>query len=300
MDESWDKCDLIIEGQVDSGGQEHLYLETQGSVAIPEECGKIKLISSTQSPTAVQRTAARVLGVEMNNIEVDVLRLGGAFGGKEDQATHWAVMSALAAHKLGKPVKIVINRMDDIRMTGKRHPYSSDYKIGLTFEGNILAFEATYFQNAGAFADLYPAILDRTFVHPTNSYYIPNVKTTGISCKTNLPPNTAFRGFGGPQGKFVIEAAIYKAAEKIGIDASEIQRKNLLKNGDTFYYGQAVENSHAEKCWVKAEEKYDVKDLKRWVEEYNRKIINSKKVLQLCQFVLEYRSQTYFSIRQVR
>jgi len=254
VDDTWDKCDFVIEGKVESGGQEHLYLETQGSIAIPEEGGRIKLISATQSPTSVQRTVARVLGVEMNNIEVDVLRLGGAFGGKEDQATHWAVMAALAAHRLNKPVKLVLNRMDDIRMTGKRHPYSSDYKIGLTYEGKILAFEATYFQNAGAFADLSPAILDRTLFHATNSYYIPNVKTTGISCKTNLPPNTAFRGFGGPQGKFVIEAAIYKAAEKMGIDVSEIQRKNLLKDGHSFYYGQPVENSLAERCWIKAED----------------------------------------------
>jgi xanthine dehydrogenase large subunit len=281
VDAAWDKCNVVVEGKVETGGQEHLYLETQGSVAIPEEGGRIKLISSTQSPTAVQRTAARVLGVEMNNIEVDVLRLGGAFGGKEDQATHWAVMAALAAHKLNKPVKLVLNRMDDIRMTGKRHPYSSDYKIGLTSEGKILAFEATYFQNAGAFADLSPAILDRTLFHATNSYYIPNVKATGISCKTNLPPNTAFRGFGGPQGKFVVEAAIYKAAEKMGIDASEIQRKNLLKDGDSFYYGQPVEKSQAEKCWVKAHEKYDVKNLKREVKEFNKNNYQFKKGIAL-------------------
>ena len=281
VDAVWEKCDVIMEGRVESGGQEHLYLETQGSIAIPQEGGRIKLISSTQSPTAVQRTAARILGVEMNNIEVDVLRLGGAFGGKEDQATHWAVMAALAAHKLGKPVKLVLNRMDDIRMTGKRHPYSSDYKIGLTSSGKILAFEATYFQNAGAYADLSPAILDRTLFHATNSYYIPNVRATGISCKTNLPPNTAFRGFGGPQGKFVIEAAIYKAAEKMGVDASEIQKKNLLKDGNTFYYGQPVENCHAEKCWVKAEEKYNVKNLKRDVEIFNRKNYQFKKGIAL-------------------
>jgi xanthine dehydrogenase large subunit len=281
VDDVWDKCDVVLEGKVESGGQEHLYLETQGSIAIPEEGGKIKLISSTQSPTAVQRTAARILGVEMNNIEVDVLRLGGAFGGKEDQATHWAVMAALAAHKLSKPVKLVLNRMDDIRMTGKRHPYSSDYKIGLTSEGKILAFEATYFQNAGAFADLSPAILDRTLFHATNSYFIPNVKTTGISCKTNLAPNTAFRGFGGPQGKFVIEAAIYKAAEKMGIDASEIQRKNLFKDGDSFYYGQLVENCHAERCWIEAAEKYDVKKLKHDVENFNSKNHQFKKGIAL-------------------
>ena len=281
VDKTWDKCNVIVESKVETGGQEHLYLETQGSIAIPEESGKIKLISATQSPTTVQRTAARILGMEMNNIEVDVLRLGGAFGGKEDQATHWAVMAVLAAHKLNKPVKLVLNRMDDIRMTGKRHPYSSDYKIGLTSEGKILAFEATYFQNAGAFADLSPAILDRTLFHATNSYYIPNVKTTGISCKTNLPPNTAFRGFGGPQGKFVIEAAIYKAAEKMGIDAFEIQRKNLLKDGDSFYYGQQAENSHAERCWIKAEEKYNVKNVKRDVENFNRNNYQFKKGIAL-------------------
>ncbi len=281
VEEAWNKCDFVVEGKVESGGQEHLYLETQGSIAIPQEGGKIRIISSTQSPTAVQKTAARILGVEMNNIEVDVLRLGGAFGGKEDQATHWAVMSALASHKLDKPVKLVLSRMDDLRMTGKRHPYSSDYKIGLTSEGKILAFEATYYQNAGAFADLSPAILDRTLFHATNSYYIPNVRATGISCKTNLPPNTAFRGFGGPQGKFVIEAALYKAAEKIGIDVTEIQQKNLLKNGDTFYYGQPVENSHAERCWIKADEKYDVKKLKQDVENFNSKNYQLKKGIAL-------------------
>ena len=281
VDEAWSKCDIIVEGKVESGGQEHLYLETQGSFAIPQEGGKIKIFSSTQSPTAVQRVAARILAIDMNNIEVDVLRLGGAFGGKEDQATHWAVMSALAARKLNKPVKLVLNRMDDIRMTGKRHPYSSDYKIGLSSEGKILAYEATFYQNAGAVADLSPAILDRTLFHATNSYFIPNVKATGISCKTNLPPNTAFRGFGGPQGKFVIEAAIYKAAEKMGIDVSEIQRKNLLKDGDSFYYGQPVENCQAEKCWIKSEKKYNVKILKKDIEIFNNKNYQFKKGIAL-------------------
>ena len=284
-DEAWVKCDVLVKGRVESGGQEHLYLETQGSVAVPQEGGKIKIISSTQSPTAVQRTAARILGIEMNSVEVDVLRLGGAFGGKEDQATHWAVMCTLAAHKINKPVKLVLSRMDDLRMTGKRHPYSSNYKIGLTSVGKILAYEATFYQNAGAVADLSPAILDRTLFHATNSYYIPNVKATAFSCKTNLPPNTAFRGFGGPQGKFVIEAAIHKAAEKMGVEASEIQRKNLLKEGDSFYYGQKAENCYAEKCWVNAEEKYELKKLKKEAENFNKGNYQFKKgiaVMPIC------------------
>lgn len=277
IENAWKDCDIILEGKVESGGQEHLYLETQGAIAIPEEGGKIKIISSTQSPTAVQRATARILGTDMHNIEVDVLRLGGAFGGKEDQATHWAVMAALASSKLNRPVKLVLSRMDDIRMTGKRHPYSSDYKIGLTRNGKILAYEATYYQNAGAVADLSPAILERTLFHATNSYYIPNVKTTAISCKTNLAPNTAFRGFGGPQGKFVIEAAIQKAAKKMGVAAHVIQKKNLLKEGQSFYYGQKAENCHADKCWDEAVQKFNVEKIKNEIKLFNEKNSQFKK-----------------------
>src|SRR5205814_297254 len=116
-----------------------------------------------------------------------------------------------------------------LAMTGKRHPYSSNFKIGLNDELKIVAYEATFYQNAGAAADLSPAVLERTLFHCTNSYFIPNVTATAYSCRTNLPPNTAFRGFGGPQGMFVIEAAIAKAAEALGIEAVVIQEKNLIK-----------------------------------------------------------------------
>ncbi|MEJ2507654.1 MAG: molybdopterin-dependent oxidoreductase, partial [Ignavibacteriaceae bacterium] len=252
---NWKNCDVIIEGNAESGGQEHLYLETQGSMAYPVEGGGVKIISSTQSPTAVQRAAARVLNLSMHKVEVDVLRLGGAFGGKEDQATAWGVMAGLAAFKLNKPVKLILPRQEDMRMTGKRHPYSSDFKIGLTKDGKIICYEATFYQNAGAVADLSPAVLERTLFHCTNSYFVPNVKATAISCRTNLPPNTAFRGFGGPQGMFVIESAIYKAAQHMGIDPSEIQKKNLLDEGDEFPYGQKTENCHSRITWQRAEKK---------------------------------------------
>ncbi|HFS67816.1 MAG TPA: xanthine dehydrogenase, partial [Flavobacteriia bacterium] len=223
-------ADYVFSGETFSNGQEHLYLETQGCYAVPLENGNIKLISSTQGPTAVQKTAAKVLGVPMHKIEVDVTRLGGGFGGKEDQATPWAVMTAVAVQHLNKPVKYVLNRHDDLRMTGKRHPYESSFKIGINKDLKITAFEVEFLQNSGASADLSPAIAERTLFHATNSYFIPNVHTTVLSCKTNLPPNTAFRGFGGPQGMFVIESAIAFAANELGIDKSEIQEKNLLKN----------------------------------------------------------------------
>lgn len=269
VDSAWKECDIIVEGTAESGGQEHLYIETQGSYAFPAEGGGIKIISSTQSPTAVQKAASKVLGIPMHKIEVDVMRLGGGFGGKEDQATAWGVMSALAAFLLKKPVKLILSRHDDIRFTGKRHPYSSDFKIGLTKDGKILAYQVEFYQNAGAAADLSPPVLDRTLFHSTNSYFIPNVKATGYCCRTNLPPNTAFRGFGGPQGMFVIESAIFNAAEEMGISPSVIQEKNLLKDSDEFPYGQKVKSSTAVQCWTSAKDKFDFESLIKEVENFN-------------------------------
>lgn len=270
VEKAWSECDYVVEGKVESGGQEHLYLETQGSIAFPVENDCIKIYSSTQNPTHVQRIAARVLNTSMNKIEVDVLRLGGGFGGKEDQATHWAVMAALAAKKLKTTVKIILPRQEDIRLTGKRHPYSSDFKIGLNKDGKIVAYEVVFYQNAGVSADLSPAILERTLFHCTNTYYIPNVKATAYSCKTNLPPNTAFRGFGGPQGMFVIESAIFKAAQETGIDYHQLQKINLLKEGDEFPYGQRTFNCRAKLCYETLERKYEIDKIKLRIDEFNR------------------------------
>jgi len=263
-------CDHIFEGRADSGGQEHIYIETQGSYAVPQEKEYIKIYSSTQGPTIVQKIAARVLDLPMHAIEVDVTRLGGAFGGKEDQATAWAVMAALAAQKLRKPVKLILDREDDIRATGKRHPYSSDFKIGLDKNLKIKAFEVIYYQNGGAAADLSPAIMERTLFHVTNSYFIPNVKATAYSCKTNLAPFTAFRGFGGPQAMFVIEAAIAHAAAQLGIDKTEIQQRNLITKGNTFHYGQVCDSNNAQKSWKVLHNQYEVEKTKKSVDDFNK------------------------------
>ena len=261
-------CAHIFEGIAETNGQEHLYIETQGAYAVPAENNAIKVYSSTQGPTAVQRHMAAVLNIPMHRVEIDTTRLGGGFGGKEDQATSWAIFCALAAWYLKKPVKYSLHRMEDMRMTGKRNPYSSDFKIGLDADLKIIAYEATFYQNAGAAADLSPAVLERTLFHCTNSYFVPNVTATAYSCRTNLPPNTAFRGFGGPQGMFVIEAAIAKAAESLGIPATDIQQKNLLKNGDEFPYGQKAA-SEANECWEKAIDLYNVQEIKNDIEIFN-------------------------------
>src|SRR4030095_5894489 len=262
------QCEYIFEGRTDTNGQEHLYIETQGAYSFLTENNGIKIYSSTQGPTAVQRTAAKVLGIPMHRIEVETTRLGGGFGGKEDQATAWGVICALATYHLKRPVTYSLHRMEDMRMTGKRHPYSSDFKIGLSKDLRILAYEVTFYQNAGAAADLSPAVMERTLFHCTNTYFVPNVKATAYSCRTNLPSNTAFRGFGGPQGMFVIESAIAKAAEELNIPASEIQKKNLLNTGDEFPYGQIAE-SEAPACWNKAESLYDLNKLRTEIEQFN-------------------------------
>ena len=262
-------CAHVFEGVAESGGQEHLYIETQGAYAFPTELGGVRIISSTQGPTAVQRHCAVVLGLGMHQVEVDVTRLGGGFGGKEDQATPWGCLAALGAFLTRKPVKLVLDRMADMRMTGKRHPYSSDFKIGLSADLKIVAYEVKYYQNAGAAADLSPAVLERTLFHTTNAYYIPNVTATAHSCRTNLPPNTAFRGFGGPQGMFVMEAAIVRAAEALSVAPALIQRRNLLREGDLFPYRQATELCQAEHAWDTAASLYDLPRLRAEVEAFN-------------------------------
>lgn len=275
------ECAYVFEGETFSNGQEQLYIEAQGAYAEPLENGHIRITSSTQGPTAVQKTAARVLGLPMHKIEVDVTRLGGGFGGKEDQATPWAVMAALATYHLNQSVKLILNRHDDLRMTGKRHPYESIYKIGLSEDLKILAYEADFLQNSGAAADLSPAIAERTLFHATNSYFVPNVRATVYMCKTNLPPNTAFRGFGGPQGMFVIESAIAHAAHEMGLPASKLQESNLLKENDEFSYGQIATLVEAGNSWHGAKSIYAFKALEKEVTNFNDSHSDLKKGIAL-------------------
>jgi len=281
VDAAFAQCSFIVEGRADTGAQEHVYLETQCALAIPTEQGGIKLWSATQSPSGVQRAVAQVLGLAMHGIEVEVPRLGGGFGGKEEQATAWAALAALAAARLRRPVRLELQRGEDMRWTGKRHPYSADYKLGLDGEGRILAYEAHFYQNAGAVADLSTAILERTLFHASNSYYLPNARITAASCRTNLPPNTAFRGFGGPQAMFVLEAAIHQAASTLGLDAALIQQNNLLNQGDSFPYGMRAERCRARACWGEAARRYGLEQQRENIRRFNASHVLEKKGLAL-------------------
>jgi xanthine dehydrogenase large subunit len=269
-EQAWEACDYVYDGQAECGGQEHLYLETQSAYSYLTEDGNILLFSATQSPTSVQKAVARVLRVPMSRVEVDVRRVGGGFGGKEDQATPWGVLSALAAFVTRKPVKLVLSRHDDLYMTGKRHPYLANFRIGLAKDLKIKVYEVTFYQNGGASADLSPAILERTLFHTTGSYFVPNVKATAYSCRTHLPPNTAFRGFGAPQAMFVFESALALAADKLEIPVHVIQEKNLIKENDEFPYGQKVANNNAFQCWKNAIQRFNVDKKLADIKHFNQ------------------------------
>ncbi len=285
VDSAWEQCDLIVEGNCEIGGQEHLYLETQRARVIPLEGNNLRVYSATQNPNLTQKTIAQMLELPCHAVEVDIKRLGGAFGGKEEQATHWASLTALAAWHTHKPVELVLSRSEDLTMTGKRHPYSSDFKMGVTGEGKILAYEVKHYQNAGAYADLSTAVLERTLFHSTNAYFIPNARLFAVSCRTNLPPSTAMRGFGGPQAMFVIESAIAKVAETLGIPREEIQRKNLLQAGDTFPYGQQLATNRLYQTWAEVEQTYNLEAIKNNIAQYNANHFETKKgyaVMPIC------------------
>ncbi len=273
----WEKCDVFVEGRVEIGGQEHFYFETQRAVSVPTDNGGLKIFSSTQSTSHVQSIVARILGIPMNKIEVDVVRIGGGFGGKESQAAKWAAMTALSALKLKVPVKLVLSRDEDMKMSGKRHAYSSDYKMGLSQEGKILAYEVFHYQNAGAYSDISLPVLHKGTTHSTSSYYVPNVKVTGVSCLTNNTSSTAFRGFGAPQAAIVIETALLKASEKLGLPKHELQKKNLLSEDDEILYGTKIQNCLTHECFDEALQKYNFSKIKEEADEWNKMHANDKK-----------------------
>ncbi len=275
-EEGFKRCVHIAEGRADCGPQEHFYFETQRSLAIPMEDGAMKVCASVQSPGIFHRHIAEVIGVPMHKVELEIRRLGGGFGGKESTAV-WVAASAVAAKILNRPVKMVLSRNEDIATTGKRHPVSFDYKIGLDSKGNILAYDVDLYQHAGACTDISLAVLERSFLHATGSYRIQSVRITAVSCRTNIPPNNAFRGFGVPQAAFGIESALLHAAEVMGVDVNLIKKKNLLRDGDSLPYGMRPEKINAITCWDELDKKCNFEERISAVDEYNRENVDTKR-----------------------
>jgi xanthine dehydrogenase large subunit len=241
------------------GGQEHFYLEGQIAFALPGEDGDLVVHSSTQHPTEVQHVCAQVLGCDYNRVTTVVRRLGGGFGGKESNASWVAAAAALAAARTAKPVKLRLPREIDIIATGKRHGFDYRYTVGFDGEGRVLALDAMLAADAGFSLDMTPGVVARALTHVDNAYWIPHVRAVGYACRTNKQSNTAFRGFGGPQGVLVMEDAIDRIAHRLGRDANEIRALNFYgPAGDETPYGQKVEENHLPRCWA------EVKQLGEW------------------------------------
>jgi xanthine dehydrogenase large subunit len=216
-----------LQGEVRTGGQDHFYLEGQVSLAVPKEDGEMLVLTSSQHPTEVQHLVARSLGRPMSAVTVEVRRMGGAFGGKETQAAQWAIIAALMADLTGRPVKLRLDRDDDMRSTGKRHDFLIRYDVGYDTDGRILGLEFIHALRCGISADLSGPIADRAMFHSDNAYYLPNVSISSYRCKTNTVSNTAFRGFGGPQGMVGIERVIDAIAMQLGKDPLVVRKINL-------------------------------------------------------------------------
>ncbi|MCX7324602.1 MAG: xanthine dehydrogenase molybdopterin binding subunit [Hyphomicrobiales bacterium] len=230
-----------IDGIFRIGGQEHFYLEGQAALAIPKEDGELLVHSSTQHPTEVQHVVAKVLGLPDAFVICEVRRMGGGFGGKESQATQWAAIAALAAHKLKRPCKIRLDRDDDFATTGKRHDMRCDYRIGFDNAGRILAYDVDYFARCGYSADLSQGVVDRAMFHSDSSYWLPVTRINTRRLLTNTVSNTAFRGFGGPQGMLMAERMIDEIAWALGRDPLDVRYANLYREGeDITPYGQKV------------------------------------------------------------
>jgi xanthine dehydrogenase large subunit len=221
-----------------------MYMEGQACLCITQEGGGVLIYSSTQHPTGVQQAVASVLGVPMSEVTVDTRRMGGGFGGKETQANQWACIAALLARKTGRAVKLRLTRSDDFMATGKRHPFLSRYHVGFDEEGRILGLEMTLSAGCGMSPDLSDPVVDRAMFHTDNAYFFPHISVTGHRIKTHRASNTAFRGFGGPQGMVAIENVIDDIARAVGRDPLDVRKLNFYSREggrDITPYGQRVE-----------------------------------------------------------
>ena len=273
LDAGFARAAHVIEATVDSGGQDHFYLETHASLAVPDDDGTIQVWSSTQHPTEIQKMAARVLGVGAHRVTCTVPRIGGGFGGKESQATNYGVFAAWGAAHTGRACKVRLERDHDMAMTGKRHPFHSRYKAGFDADGHLIAFDVRAWSDGGWVSDLSHPVLDRALFHLDNAYFIESLRFEGRVARTNLPSNTAFRGFGGPQGIVVVEDAMERGAEALGIAPEELRRRNYYGAAprDLAPYGQSIDDPRIVAMHDRLVQEVDLAGRRAEIEAFNSK-----------------------------
>ncbi|KAL1969506.1 hypothetical protein VTN77DRAFT_8944 [Rasamsonia byssochlamydoides] len=265
------EADHIFTGVSRIGGQEHFYLETQACVVIPKpEDGEMEVFSCTQNPTETQSYVAQVTGVAANKIVTRVKRLGGGFGGKETRSIQLAGICATAAAKVKRPVRCMLNRDEDIMTSGQRHPFLCRWKVGVSKEGKLLALDADVYANGGHTQDLSGAVVERALSHIDGVYNIPNVHVRGRVCKTNTVSNTAFRGFGGPQGMFFAESIMSEIADHLDIPVEELRQINMYKPGEKTHFRQELKDWHVPLMYKQVMEESSYMERRKAVEEYNK------------------------------
>ncbi|MBL0950237.1 MAG: xanthine dehydrogenase molybdopterin binding subunit [Pseudomonas sp.] len=272
-----------LQGTLHIGGQEHFYLETQISSVMPTEDGGMLVYTSTQNPTEVQKLVAEVLGVPMNKIVIDMRRMGGGFGGKETQAAGPACLCAVIAHLTGRPTKMRLPRMEDMSMTGKRHPFYVEYDVGFDDDGLLHGIEMDLAGNCGYSPDLSGSIVDRAMFHSDNAYFLGNATINGHRCKTNTASNTAYRGFGGPQGMVAIEEVMDAVARSLGKDPLEVRKTNYYGKTErnVTHYHQTVEHNVIHEMTAELEESAEYAKRRREIIEFNQKSPVLKKGLAM-------------------
>ncbi|WP_417226853.1 xanthine dehydrogenase molybdopterin binding subunit [Amphritea sp.] len=260
-----------VSGSVHIGGQEHFYLETQIASVMPTEDGGMIVYSSTQNPTEVQKLVAEVLDIPFNKVQIDMRRMGGGFGGKETQAAGPACIAAVVAKLTGRPAKMRLPRMEDMMMTGKRHPFFNQYQVGYDDNGRITGCEMKLAGNCGYSPDLSDSIIDRAMFHSDNGYYLGDATITGYRCKTNTASNTAYRGFGGPQGLIMPEIILDEIARKLGKDPLAVRKHNLYGEAgrDTTHYYQKVEDNVLPEMLDDLERSSDYQQRRQEIKAYN-------------------------------
>ncbi|MGL4611709.1 MAG: xanthine dehydrogenase molybdopterin binding subunit [Trueperaceae bacterium] len=290
-----------LEGELYIGGQEHFYLETHASLASLDETGHITVQCSTQHPSETQQIIAQVLNVPRNEVVVQCLRMGGGFGGKEVQANPFAAVAALGTQLTKRPVRVRLSRLQDITMTGKRHPFYAKWQVGFDKDGKILALDLHLFSDGGWSLDLSEPVLARAVCHADNAYYIPNMNVIGKVCKTHKTSQTAFRGFGGPQGMVFIEDIMTRVAQYLGIAPDRVREQNFYgardavgangvrpnfdTNSDdtiTTHYGQPIKDvERIALIWKELKQKSDFEQRCQDIESFNKQHLHTKRGLAI-------------------
>ncbi len=271
-------------GEFSFGGQDHFYLESNAAWAEVGEDGSVFISSSTQHPSEVQHIVAHVLAQPMKNVVVECPRMGGGFGGKETQAAGLAALAALAATKTKRKVRVRYNRDQDMMITGKRHPFLGKFEIGFDNDGMLLAAKVDLYSNGGWSLDLSRAVTDRAVFHLDNAYYIPHVAFSGTVMKTNLASNTAFRGFGGPQGMLVMEEIIDRIARATGLAPELVRQRNLYRGRgetNTTHYGQEIEDNRIQRVWDELLKSSDFIQRREEIRGWNSNHPNRKRGLAI-------------------